>query len=76
MSNRTHTFDVMLQVVGLAAAIGTWLYVASANDLNGEISIASTGGQYPLLFGASLPGSRGAVGMRYCELHHNRPNSD
>ena len=42
-------------VIGLCAAIATWLYVASSNDINGEITLASTGGQYPLLFGLLLP---------------------
>lgn len=44
-------------VIGFGAAISTWLYVASINDVNGEISLASTGGQYPLLFGSILPRS-------------------
>jgi urea-proton symporter len=38
-------------VIGLCIAVATWLYVACINDINGEISLASTGGQYPLLFG-------------------------
>ena len=42
-------------VIGLCVAVATWLYAAGINDINGEISLASTGGEYPLLFGSILP---------------------
>eukprot|EP01045_Picozoa_sp_COSAG04_P015153 COSAG04_NODE_1179_length_7905_cov_12.347041_7_plen_135_part_00 len=38
-------------VVGLVMAFITWFSVAAANDPNGEVTIASTNSENPMLFG-------------------------